>query len=92
MSFVPGVLYPFVIVLFSCATLNAQIIVNSLDDDGADGDCELREAVINAENDDTSGSADCAAGSGIDSIDLTGLSGQIVLQSGQISISTTITI
>ncbi len=92
MSSLPGILYTFLIVLFSCATLRAQIIVNSLDDDGADGDCELREAIINAENDDTSGSTDCAAGSGNDSIDLSGLSGEIVLQSGQMTISTTITI
>lgn len=39
----------------------ANIIAN-------DGDCTLREAIINANNDDQSGPTDCAAGSGADTI------------------------
>ena len=39
----------------------ANIIAN-------DGNCTLREAIINANNDDQSGSTDCAAGSGADTI------------------------
>jgi hypothetical protein len=51
----------------------ASIVVNSdIDDDifttFANGKCELREAIVNANNDDQSGSPDCAAGSGADTI------------------------
>lgn len=37
-----------------------------------DGWCSLREAIINANNDNQSGSADCAAGSGADTITFAG--------------------
>lgn len=69
------------IALCSFASLQAQIVVNSLDDDGGPGDCELREAITNANNDDQSGSTDCATGVGDDTIDLTGLGGTIILTS-----------
>ena len=49
----------------------ATITVDSSGDTvGNDGNCILREAVINANNDDTSGSIDCATGAGADVIDL----------------------
>lgn len=37
-----------------------------------DGSCTLREAIINANNDDQSGSVDCIAGNGIDTIVFSG--------------------
>ena len=47
----------------------AAIVVDSTADTQAnDGACTLREAVINANNDDQSGSTDCTAGSGADTI------------------------
>lgn len=63
--------------------LAATIVVNSLDDTVVSGDgvCTLREAVLNAEGDNHSGSTDCAAGSGADTITFS-LSGTISLASG----------
>lgn len=47
----------------------ASIVVNSNTDTVAnDGVCSLREAITNANNDNTSGSTDCAAGAGADII------------------------
>ncbi len=47
----------------------ASITVNGTADTIAnDGQCTLREAIINANNDNTSGSTDCAAGSGSDTL------------------------
>ncbi|BAP56680.1 polymorphic outer membrane protein [Thioploca ingrica] len=64
----------------------ATIIVNSLEDTTlADGQCTLREALNNA-NQDTAGVGDCIAGSGDDVIDLTGLEGTITL-SAQLEIT-----
>jgi len=64
----------------------ATIIVNSLEDTTlADGQCTLREALENA-NQDTAGVGDCIAGSGDDVIDLTGLNGTITL-SAQLEIT-----
>ncbi|MBV9669835.1 MAG: hypothetical protein JOZ43_02670, partial [Acidobacteriales bacterium] len=55
------------------------ITVNSLANTQAnDGVCTLREAIINANNDDQSGSTDCAAGSGADTINIV-VPGEIVL-------------
>jgi CSLREA domain-containing protein len=59
----------------------ATIVVNSLADNLTPGNslCTLREALGNANsNSDTTG-GDCAAGSGADIIDLSGLSGTITL-------------
>ncbi len=53
------------------ATFN---VTTTADEVNTNGQCSLREAIINANNDDQSGSMDCAAGSGADTI---------VLQSGQ---------
>ncbi|NJO14945.1 MAG: CSLREA domain-containing protein [Thioploca sp.] len=64
----------------------ATIIVNSLEDTTlADGQCTLREALDNA-NQDTAGVGDCLAGSGDDVIDLVGLNGTITL-SAQLKIT-----
>ena len=49
----------------------AAITINSLADiAAADGQCTLREAIANANTDNQSGSADCAAGSGADIINM----------------------
>jgi hypothetical protein len=50
-------------------TQGATMTANCTEDLVAeDGPCTLREAIINANNDDQSGSTDCAAGSGADTI------------------------
>lgn len=50
----------------------AEITVNSLNDTIATGDgCTLREAIANANSDNQSGSTDCAAGAGEDTISIT---------------------
>jgi CSLREA domain-containing protein/uncharacterized repeat protein (TIGR02543 family) len=55
------------------------IVVNSVADTQAnDGACTLREAIVNANTDDQSGSTDCAAGSGTDTV-LFSVSGTITL-------------
>ncbi|MEN8260421.1 MAG: CSLREA domain-containing protein [Pseudomonadota bacterium] len=61
----------------------ATITVNSTADSAvpADGDCTLREAIENANDDVDVTGGDCLPGSGDDSIDMTGLSGQITLTS-----------
>jgi len=47
----------------------ATLIVNtSADEVDTNGRCSLREAITNANNDDQSGSTDCPAGSGADTI------------------------
>ncbi|MCC6298767.1 MAG: hypothetical protein IT314_05685, partial [Anaerolineales bacterium] len=55
----------------------ASIVVNSNADDtlanlNANATCDLREAITNANNDNQSGSTDCAAGSGADAITFAG--------------------
>jgi CSLREA domain-containing protein len=61
--------------------LAETITVNSTADEvQTDGQCALREALANANNDST-GTGDCAAGNGDDIIDLTGISGTITLNS-----------
>ena len=56
-------------VTFASSAEAATITVNSTADVIANnGQCTLREAIINANNDDQSGSTDCAAGSGADII------------------------
>jgi CSLREA domain-containing protein len=57
-----------VVVLASPARA-ASLTVDTTADEQSDNDaCSLREAIINANQDDQSGSADCAAGSGKDTI------------------------
>jgi len=57
------------------------IIVNTADDGApiVNGKCTLREAIINANNNDQSGSIDCPAGSGADTILFTLTSGPQVV-------------
>jgi CSLREA domain-containing protein len=43
-------------------------VTTTADEVNTNGQCSLREAIINANNDDQSGSTDCAAGSGADTI------------------------
>jgi CSLREA domain-containing protein len=76
-----------------CAPLlsAATITVNSTADTAAnDGHCTLREAIVAANTDTASGVAvgECAAGSGADVLDLTGVSGTITLTSALPSITT----
>ena len=57
----------------------ATLTVNSLSDTMAnDGQCTLREAIFNANANDQSGSTDCAAGSGSDTIRI-GVAGTVQL-------------
>jgi len=60
----------------------ATITVNSLADNvtPANAQCTLREAIANANNDSDTTGGDCVAGSGLDTIDLSSLSGTITLQ------------
>ncbi|MEM7033649.1 MAG: putative Ig domain-containing protein, partial [Chloroflexota bacterium] len=60
-------------VLLNLTLVNADALtVTTLTDilNNGDGQCELREAIINANNDDQSGSAECPAGDGFDIITL----------------------
>jgi CSLREA domain-containing protein len=65
----------FALIIFcaaSSAASAATITVNSLADTQAnDGACTLREAITNANADNQTGSADCAAGAGADTINIT---------------------
>src|SRR5205809_2218383 len=62
------------------AAPSTGIVVNSLADGAPanDGNCTLREAITNANNNNQSGSTDCAAGNGADSITFS-VSGTIVV-------------
>ncbi|MBV6393172.1 MAG: hypothetical protein KPEEDBHJ_02408 [Anaerolineales bacterium] len=75
MTFFKKFFYGFICASLSLTTLGIQpayaasLTVNSADDTvGNDSACTLREAITNANNDDQSGSTDCAAGSGADVI------------------------
>src|SRR3954463_2165182 len=72
----------FAISMFWAANIQAAGIVVTSAADGAptnDGQCTLREAIINANRDSTAGSSDCAAGSGADTITFAGgLDGQTI--------------
>jgi len=66
----------------------AGIVVNSNADDtlanlNGNGTCDLREAITNANNDDQSGSTECTAGSGTDTITF-GASYTITLSNAQL--------
>jgi CSLREA domain-containing protein len=61
--------------------LAASLVVTTIvDEQNTNGACSLREAIINANNDNQSGSTDCAAGSGADQITFA-VTGPIVLGS-----------
>jgi CSLREA domain-containing protein len=69
----------------------AVIAVNTAgDEDNADGDCSLREAIYAANNDVVRDA--CIAGSGDDVIDLTGVAGAITLGGTELAISSNLTI
>jgi uncharacterized repeat protein (TIGR01451 family)/CSLREA domain-containing protein len=57
-----------------------------------DGQCSLREAISNANADTDTTGGDCAAGSGADTIDLSGLNGTITLSSNLPSINGDLTL
>ena len=84
------------VVLSSVMTLawrpasGATITVNSLSDPGSAGICTLRDAV-QAANTDTAVNG-CTAGSGDDTIDLTGVTGTVTLTGGDLATSSNITI
>ena len=85
----------FALIIFMLSIQNANaaaITVNSLSDAAAaDGVCTLREAITNANNDNQSGSVDCAAGSGADTISITA-AGTINLLSALPTLTTDMTI
>jgi hypothetical protein len=58
---------PSTIISAVLATINVDTTDDVISNDGA---CSLREAIINANNDDQSGSVDCAAGAGADVINV----------------------
>lgn len=80
--FATTVLSLVLLLLMSTASaIAATIVVNSLADTRvSDGACTLREATINANNDNQSGSSDCAAGNGADVIAFS-VAGTITLSS-----------
>ena len=88
-------LFTFLTQTFVVETNAATITVNSATDTfiGGNGECTLREAILNANNDSPS-SPDCTAGSGADTINFTAqLANQtITLRSSQLSITSNITI
>ncbi len=54
---------------------SVMTVTTSVDEQNTNGSCSLREAIINANTNSTSGSADCAAGSGNDTIQFDGALG-----------------
>ncbi|MBN1427182.1 MAG: CSLREA domain-containing protein, partial [Anaerolineae bacterium] len=66
-------------------------ITTTTDELNANGACSLREAITNANNDDQSGSTDCAAGSGADTITFS-VNGTITLSSTLPSITSEVII
>lgn len=63
-------------------------VTTTTDEVNANGECSLREAIANANQDDVSGSVDCAPGSGHDTIAFSGsLSGTITLTAGELTVS-----
>jgi CSLREA domain-containing protein len=79
------------------ASLAATITVNSVSDtvNGSDNRCTLREAIISANTDTTSGAAvgECVAGSGTDTINFsTAITGTITLTGTELTISSDVSI
>lgn len=71
------VIFAVIIVLFSIVWQNNRVyaasitITDSSDTIANNGLCSLPEAIINANNDNQSGSTDCMVGTGVDTITLT---------------------
>ena len=66
------------VVLASPAWAETYTVTTAADEQNTNGSCSLREAIINANGDNQSGSADCAAGSGDDVINI-GVTGTVNL-------------
>ena len=64
----------------SRAVAGSLVVTTTADEQNTNGACSLREAIINANNDNQSGSTDCVAGSGADRITFN-VVGSIVLGS-----------
>ena len=54
--------------VFPARAQSAIVVNTAADEQNANGKCSLREAITNANNDDQSGSADCPAGGGANTI------------------------
>ena len=80
------------LLLVSAATAHANAIIVTDAGDTPSANCTLREAIDNANHDNLSGSANCVAGSGNDTITFqAGLAGStIILVSGPLSLTSTI--
>jgi hypothetical protein len=74
------------------APVQAATIVVQTTDDTSVTQCTLRDALDAAENDDTGPNGTCVKGSGADTIDLTGLSGTMTLETALPNLSSTITV
>jgi CSLREA domain-containing protein len=62
-------------------------VTTTADEVNADAACSLREAIVNANQDDGSGSVACAAGSGADTIGFGSLTGTVTLTGGELEAS-----
>ena len=76
-----AMLAPIWIALIPSVLHANTITVNTTGDPGPSGTCDLRDAITNANNEDQSGSTNCVAGSGTDTI-VFSVSGTITLDSG----------
>ena len=80
-SIFAAILVPLLVLAMAGWARAATITVTTVaDPSGASGSCSLRQAITNANNQNQSGSTDCAAGTGTDSI-VFNLSGTILLGS-----------
>jgi hypothetical protein len=70
-----------VVVLASPAHANNLTVIVGPDEQNTNGECSLREAIINANQNDQSGSTDCAAGEGEDTISISGTGATLALTS-----------
>jgi hypothetical protein len=75
-----GVALFFLLIAMLGAARAATITVNTLGDPGVSGTCDLRDAIINANGKDQSGSTNCTGGTGTDTI-VFSISGTITLGS-----------
>ena len=71
-------IFPFFVAMAPSTVHANTITVNTIGDPGPSGTCDLRDAITNANNKDQSGSTNCVAGSGTDTIVFT-VSGTITL-------------
>lgn len=82
----------FTSLVLTVSTQAATLTVNNLSDMQLnDGACTLREAIINANADNQTGSTDCTAGAGTDTINIT-TAGDIILLTELPALTTSMTI